>query len=888
MPIIFDKVVAGAKALTKSLLTVHESTETVRAANQKIAKEEKERADEMIKAAAQLKAVSKLEKEQNQIIKEHDILLRKHEASMRTGIAVDDAAEEQLVAMNKTIEYFHDEIKAATKALDGNNDSVATMTASIEKQKKENKSHADHLEKVSGPLAKYVSLIHRHREASHEASDAVEKLPPELQALGRASMKLAGAAAIATGVIGLGRAVVELTKKTHLDYNDAARQSVRGTILMGDTMVQAQHDITTASKDVQAATGDTLDAAVKFASGWQENMRLADQPIDVKSLTEFATETARVGRVTGLGAEQLGEFNRRMMTTMHQTPAMTTAIDDMLDDSTNKFGMSGAKAMEKVNEHLDDLQGISAGDRADFINGLLTASGRMEQAGVNFEKYTKSLSSAQGTDAVTSAAALASLTGHRIDEIEQLMLRSDAGDKQSGMKLAQLQVEGVAKGIGMTPEAMEQHIKDRSEMLSMNPEKMTPEQQRKAAKASTDEYNIQMRAGSGGTGIMGLLKMSTTKDMYAADQAAREVHLNPAEVAPNKVKPEDLQHNIKTDERANQLMGSLASSLDGAAKATEDLSRNIVAMTTAYQATVGPFVKYVADTILGVAALSGIARVVSGMTTVASKVVSTGAKVAEVAVNAGSKVAAISTAAATAIGGTEIGMGIGGAGATVAGAGLAAGATVAGGLAVAGLAGYGAYRGTKALLDTDTGTRAMDSMSGLNAANERGKETDPRMLAIQSHTSDQGLQFYEKTALRMQLGQEGIHLSGPSKNVAGTAAQIQQMLDAGDITGLHNLHQQFEQRSDMTTVTSSMPAHSDINQLNDQSEPIVPSKVTGNVPDVAGVESASRSNDVASAGQSETTRDLLQKQNQLLGQLVGTATDQLDALHARTMVRATV
>lgn len=375
-------------------------------------------------------------------------------------------------------------------------------------------------EKIVTALGLAQKAAERARGPVGSLADDIEALGDSAEATGKSTNPLIAAMSKFKDVVVAADKTVGLITKKTLDWQTAARTAARGTVLLSNSAATMQRNYLVATKSALAyasATGANVNDALQMGVALETTYsRAARRVRDLGNSQKYLDQASQYQIMLGMNTADTSRFMQMTVEDMNLTFKQSADIMGGAAASAALFGTSANSSMVALAEHMDRIQSLDQADRVEYSKKLLHAAGVQDTASVRFGKYTDSLTSSQGTSAITKAAFLSATTGIRTgDLLKAINNPQDASQQQLLMRAIEQSGEKIAPGFAQLDRLMKSH-----------PERLTDEQ---AMRHSIDQQKIIATLGkygitpemmaqlSGKTGARARAQTAAGYDVYKAE-----------------------------------------------------------------------------------------------------------------------------------------------------------------------------------------------------------------------------------------------------------------------------------------------------------------------------------------------------------------------------------
>lgn len=309
-----------------------------------------------------------------------------------------------------------------------------------------------------------TTAFNQANTAARNATSGTTALAQSMQNLGQAGLvtsrnidtnadKLSGwwkKFGVATGMLGAGLREV---KKHTLDWNDAVRRTIPGTTALTGALNDFTKSLVTdvrKIKDLAAFGGWEKAQAAAIDRAIQSSVIARGGKIGDSQRRSVGEHTTAAARFSGIGEGEASQLASLLLGNLRQTAEETNAVMASIA-VLGTDGLSGAKALQTVQENLESLLQMDRADRAVYLKKQLSAVTVFERSAQDFGKYAQKMAGEQGFDNLGDTMARAALAGVNPYSYINAQRGSGAGAKMEAARQETQLAEAMLRRAGMSP-----------------------------------------------------------------------------------------------------------------------------------------------------------------------------------------------------------------------------------------------------------------------------------------------------------------------------------------------------------------------------------------------------------------------------------------------------
>jgi hypothetical protein len=286
-------------------------------------------------------------------------------------------------------------------------------------------------------------------EATEEIKEVADKLQKSVENVSRETGILANKIDFAKKRFSEIGEVALYGAKRIMEYNDAARMSIRGTSLMSastEEMRRSVNGLTTLGPKVAEAMSYSSKEASQFSANLIADMERVSGSLDIAEASKQVQEYAK--NVRG-SATLLNMSSSDMMGIQHQMVGQArmslSDLQQLMTESASyatTLGLEGKDVQAMTARHMETVMALDKDSRKAYISDLAYAAGVQKKAATDFGKYATSLTQKEGTEALQSEILLSSFSGMNLGEVSSTIARAEI-DPQKMMELYERSFKGM-------------------------------------------------------------------------------------------------------------------------------------------------------------------------------------------------------------------------------------------------------------------------------------------------------------------------------------------------------------------------------------------------------------------------------------------------------------
>jgi hypothetical protein len=674
--------------------------------------------------------------------------------------------------------------------------------------------------------------------------EATEGLDKSLEDINRSAGRASGSLVTFTNRLGLVekslRGIVDTSFRAIegvLEYNDAARLSIRGTSLMSSSIMGMRDSInslTTLGPKVASAMSYSSKEATQFSASLISDMERVSGSLDIgeasKQIDEYAQNVRGSATMLNMGAADMIALQHQMVGQAHlNTSEMQNLMTEMASYATS-LGLEGKDVQEMTAKHMETVMALDKDSRKSYIFDLAYIAGVQKRAAIDFGKYATSLNQKQGSEALQEELKLSALSGIDVSEISWA-LNQAATNPEAALKQQEI-IEKSLQSFGVS-------LNEYKDLFAQRREgKMDSGEYEKFRIIEAQAKTVTDMTGKSLSDLLGLRNALQEVNIPSKDEAAKAIP--ELEGKDNQKAIQD--RLVSTEETVARFTANIANvtveaaNASGALGKVADSLRDISAASKSSKDGLGIDTGVITNFIVSGASLLIAKKVGTSMMSAGSGMLSRALPSIFGAGAAAAAPASVATGAATVAAPATVaatGAAVAPAGATVAGAGAGAAglgaAPVAATVGAGALLGYGIAQGIQKVSEVTTGKKVSehagdwwtsDLQKRLDDENERGKMLHEvgagafrdKMGPESNVERERAIEIWTKEHERAKLSGEEVAAKVAASSIRNLDKQIKDEEDRAKevLSGLKRSFQQIWEDSSVketkkTTLTKETP-----------------------------------------------------------------------------------
>ncbi len=299
--------------------------------------------------------------------------------------------------------------------------------------------------------------------SSTEAAKSIDSISDEMEELNKASGDVASSLnsaanssklvskALKVMFVDIGAGAVKMA----LDYNDAARKSIRGTSLMGTTaeeMTKRVSALNILGPKVASSLALGSEEASKMSTNLLVNMQRMNSSMNIgeasKQVQDYSESVKGSAMMLGMGVDEMTASQDALMGRARLNISDMKGLMQEASGYAATMGLEGKDMNEMIVQHMDTIMALDQKSRKEYISDLAYTAGVQKRAAVDFGKFSTSLAKQTGTEAMTSEATLSALSGVDMGTVawalSQASVNAEAAKEQQNITEKSLATTGVS------------------------------------------------------------------------------------------------------------------------------------------------------------------------------------------------------------------------------------------------------------------------------------------------------------------------------------------------------------------------------------------------------------------------------------------------------------
>ena len=218
-------------------------------------------------------------------------------------------------------------------------------------------------------------------------------------------------------------------------YNDMARQTVRGTSMIGRTAIDtnnAVRDLHKRGAAIKLWMGGTEADAMKFSANLREEWARTTRDPSAKdsgAMETYEDSMAEVFRAANIGVADSEKFHSLVVAQANLTMSESKSILDHITKAAAEFGVAGPESIDYLVESMAEVNALEADERAKFLRLQVENLAIQKKSTVELGKYVSDIGGRKGSDAFKEYTKIASVTGKSLDQVTSVMRGTNKGDQ---------------------------------------------------------------------------------------------------------------------------------------------------------------------------------------------------------------------------------------------------------------------------------------------------------------------------------------------------------------------------------------------------------------------------------------------------------------------------